>query len=188
MKTVAGEIISTRPVSLAKASKVLSQFVTVDNGASPAIGIYLQKASEAFDELVQFHKGVRTPNCDRKSRKASSLVESVNIPSQEIETEDAGSNQRKHKSKDKKLKGEFGNATDAVVENGEVNVNSNGAEDVDGKKKKKGDVSMGIGEDETVKEGRDRGKKRKREMTGDGRDKDVSIEQLSKKKKKKKTR
>lgn len=200
MKTVSGEIISTSPISLAKASsKVLSKFVTVDDGTSPAIGIYLRKASGAFNVLVQFHKGISAPKCDRKSRKASSSAESVNITPREMETEGARGEQRKHKHREKKtldgdngdgglveasqdlrrtakqelangngkflgpksekrkrkkLKGEFGSAKDGIIENGEVNAISNGAEDVDGKKKKRGDVSMRIGEDGTVKEGR----------------------------------
>lgn len=81
-----------------------------------------------------------------------------------------------------KMKGEFGSAKDGIIENGEVNANSNGAEDVDGKKKKRGDVRMRIGEDGTVKEGRDRGKKRRMEVAGDGRDVEDSIERQSKKK------
>lgn len=232
MKTVSGKVISTRPVSLAKASKVLSKFVSVDNGASPAISIYLGKASEAFDELVHFHKVLRNPKSDLKSRKATSLSESVNIPPREVENEDAGSDRRKHreknacddglveanedlgtvemesangdrfvgmegekrkrKIKDKKLKGQGGNAVESMVENGEVmgkDGNSNEVEDADQKKKKKktkkGEVSIEIGENGTVEEDKDRGKKRKIEVTRERGEEDGSVEQRSKKKKKK---
>ncbi|OWM67962.1 eukaryotic translation initiation factor 5B [Punica granatum] len=99
MKTVSGKIISTRSVSLAKASKILSKMVTVDNGASSSISIYLRKASDAFDELAQFHKGIKTPKSDRKSRKTSALTESENGPPQEVEPEDAESNRRKRRKK-----------------------------------------------------------------------------------------
>lgn len=110
MKTVSGEIISTRPVSLANASKILLKFVTVDNGASHAISIYLRKASEAFDELNQFHKGLRTSNSDRKSRKSSSLAESFNSSPRETQSEDGESDQRK---RGKKKAGDAGGLVEA---------------------------------------------------------------------------
>ncbi|KAK4763480.1 hypothetical protein SAY87_012918 [Trapa incisa] len=197
MKTVSGEIITTRPVSLSKASKVLSRFVTVDNGASHPIGIYLRKASEAFHELVEFHKGIRS----------SSLAESVDNPAREIETEDASSDQRKHKHREKKMQSGHDSDSGLVVADGDSRrVESLELANGDGKltelgsekkkqkrkdKKLKGEDgnavnnvvensqgNVGIGKDGTVKEGElnvningsedaDRKKKKKEKKKGD---------------------
>ncbi|KAK4779486.1 hypothetical protein SAY87_015592 [Trapa incisa] len=109
MKTVSGEIISARPVSLSKASKVLLRFVTVDNGTSPPISIFLRKASEAFHELVQFHKGVKTP----------SFVDYADNSGREIETEGERSDQRKHKHGEKKRYEGHGGDSGLVEANGD---------------------------------------------------------------------
>ncbi|KAK9062914.1 hypothetical protein SSX86_020104 [Deinandra increscens subsp. villosa] len=52
MKTVTGKIVSTKPVNLSKAAKILSNFVNSDNGASQPVAAYLRRASAAFNELV----------------------------------------------------------------------------------------------------------------------------------------
>ncbi|XP_048136169.1 uncharacterized protein LOC115744839 [Rhodamnia argentea] len=68
MKTVSGHVISSKPISLPKAAKILSTFVTVENGASHAISAYLQRASTAFDELVQLHKELKAHKSEHKSK------------------------------------------------------------------------------------------------------------------------
>ncbi|KAL7247605.1 hypothetical protein ACSBR2_002510 [Camellia fascicularis] len=61
MKTVSGEVISTKPISLSKSAKVLSNFVSADTGGSQAVSSYLTRASASFNALVQFHKELK--NC-----------------------------------------------------------------------------------------------------------------------------
>lgn len=68
MKTVSGNVISSKPISLPKAAKILSTFVTVENGASHAISAYLQRASTAFDELVHLHKELKADKSEHKSK------------------------------------------------------------------------------------------------------------------------
>lgn len=59
MKTVSGEILSSHPISLSKAAKILSKFSQVDNGATPSFAAYLRRASTSFNELVQVHKELK---------------------------------------------------------------------------------------------------------------------------------
>lgn len=68
MKTVSGNVISSKPISLPKAAKTLSTFVTFENGASHAISAYLQRASTAFDELVHLHKELKADKSEHKSK------------------------------------------------------------------------------------------------------------------------
>ncbi|PSR95152.1 Neurofilament light polypeptide like [Actinidia chinensis var. chinensis] len=72
MKTVSGQIISTKAISLSKAAKVLSNFVAAETGASDAVSAYLRRASASFDELVQFHKDLKSSKSDRKLKSANS--------------------------------------------------------------------------------------------------------------------
>ncbi|XP_073040734.1 uncharacterized protein [Primulina eburnea] len=55
MRKISGNVVWTRPMSLSRAAKLLARFSAVDNGSSAAVSMYLQRASEAFDHLVQFH-------------------------------------------------------------------------------------------------------------------------------------
>lgn len=59
MKSVSGEVESSEPIPLSKASKILSNFVSVHNGASEAVGVYLRRASTSFTELTQFQKDIK---------------------------------------------------------------------------------------------------------------------------------
>ncbi|KAF7852316.1 hypothetical protein BT93_L4609 [Corymbia citriodora subsp. variegata] len=68
MKPVSGHVVSSKPISLPKAAKILSKFVTVENGASHAINAYLQRASTAFDELVHLHKELKAPKSEHKRK------------------------------------------------------------------------------------------------------------------------
>lgn len=67
LKPISGQVVSSKPISLPKAAKILSKFVTVENGASHAISAYLQRTSTAFDELVHLHKELKAPKSERKS-------------------------------------------------------------------------------------------------------------------------
>ncbi|KAK4423312.1 hypothetical protein Salat_1914000 [Sesamum alatum] len=55
MRKISGQVLSTKPVSLARAAKLVSRFAGVDNGSSPAVSLYLQRTAESFNHLVQFH-------------------------------------------------------------------------------------------------------------------------------------
>ncbi|KAM4083142.1 hypothetical protein ACJW30_08G034100 [Castanea mollissima] len=67
MKTVSGRVLSSKPISLKKATTTLSTFVASDNGASPVISAYLRRALSAFKELRQHEKELRAPGSDRTS-------------------------------------------------------------------------------------------------------------------------
>ncbi|KAA8543965.1 hypothetical protein F0562_021858 [Nyssa sinensis] len=69
MRTVSGKVVSTKPISLAKAAKVLSTFAAAETGASQAVSTYLKRASASFNELVQFHQELRASTSDRKHEK-----------------------------------------------------------------------------------------------------------------------
>lgn len=62
MKAVTGSVTSSRAISLSKAARVLSRFVSTENGASQAVSAYLKRASSSFDELIQFHKNLKSRN------------------------------------------------------------------------------------------------------------------------------
>ncbi|KFK33949.1 hypothetical protein AALP_AA5G082800 [Arabis alpina] len=55
MKTVTGGVIATKPISLPKAAKLLSGFVSSENGATQDVDAYLRRASVAFTELKSLH-------------------------------------------------------------------------------------------------------------------------------------
>lgn len=67
MKTVSGRVLSSKPISLKKATTTLSTFVASENGASPVISAYLRRALSAFKELRQQEKELRAPGSDRTS-------------------------------------------------------------------------------------------------------------------------
>ncbi|KAI8525470.1 hypothetical protein RHMOL_Rhmol13G0232900 [Rhododendron molle] len=76
MKSISGKTTSTKEISLSKASKVLSNFVSADAGASQAPSSYLRCASASFDDLVQLHKDLKASNESREnsSEKRTKLV------------------------------------------------------------------------------------------------------------------
>lgn len=67
MKTVAGKITDSTPVTIAKAASILSKFVSTDTGASQALNAYLRRATAAFDELARLHS-----KSDRRKHKRDS--------------------------------------------------------------------------------------------------------------------
>ncbi|CAI9785517.1 unnamed protein product [Fraxinus pennsylvanica] len=52
---MSAQLVSAKPVSLSRAAKLLSRFAAVDNGSAGAVPLYLQRTSDAFNHLVQFH-------------------------------------------------------------------------------------------------------------------------------------
>lgn len=75
MKTVSGNCVSSKQTSLSKAAKILSKFVSVDNGASQVTSAYLHRASAAFDELNQLHKELKLPHSHKKKHKGHKTEE-----------------------------------------------------------------------------------------------------------------
>lgn len=62
MKTVSEKLISSKPISLSKAAKILSGFAGHEHGASDAVSVYLDCAADAFNSLVSFHKDLKNPH------------------------------------------------------------------------------------------------------------------------------
>ncbi|ESW33004.1 hypothetical protein PHAVU_001G035400 [Phaseolus vulgaris] len=69
MKTISGHCGSVKDVSLSKAAKILSKFVSADNGASHIITAYLHRASDSFSELNQIHKEFESSHSHKKHKK-----------------------------------------------------------------------------------------------------------------------
>ena len=69
MKTISGKAISSKAVSLSKAAKILSKFVSAENGASQAISAYLHQTSAAFNELNQLHKELKASRLGHKHKR-----------------------------------------------------------------------------------------------------------------------
>ncbi|XAR60512.1 hypothetical protein NMG60_11033925 [Bertholletia excelsa] len=112
MKTISGKVTSTKPISVSKAARVLSNFVNAENGASQAVSVYLGRASAAFNDLVQFHKELKASKLESKQKKHEE--ESINseglvkyeqnqedVAVQEVE-DSAG---QRHKKKNKLIEG-----------------------------------------------------------------------------------
>ncbi|XP_058725032.1 uncharacterized protein LOC131596408 [Vicia villosa] len=72
MKTLSGRCESSKAISLSKATKILSKFVSADNGASQVISAYLHRASDAFDELNQIHRELKPSQSHRKKSRSQS--------------------------------------------------------------------------------------------------------------------
>ncbi|XP_059430641.1 uncharacterized protein LOC132164214 [Corylus avellana] len=72
MKMVIGEVLSSKPISLKKATSTLSTFVSTENGASPAICAYLRRALASFKELRQHEKELRDPRSEQRQYRSKS--------------------------------------------------------------------------------------------------------------------
>ncbi|CAJ1972871.1 unnamed protein product [Sphenostylis stenocarpa] len=69
MKTISGHCLSVKDVSLSKAAKILSKFVSADNGTSHIINAYLHRASASFTELNQIHKELESSQSHKKYKR-----------------------------------------------------------------------------------------------------------------------
>ncbi|CAJ1972873.1 unnamed protein product [Sphenostylis stenocarpa] len=69
MKTISGQCVSVKDVSLSKAAKILSKFVSADNGTSHIINAYLHRASASFSELNQIHKELKSSHSHKKHKR-----------------------------------------------------------------------------------------------------------------------
>ncbi|KAK8596431.1 hypothetical protein V6N13_001056 [Hibiscus sabdariffa] len=73
MKTVTGKILSSTPISVSNAAKIITNFVATDNGASQAISAYLRRSAASFSELKQLHRELQKPSrSNRKHKKSKS--------------------------------------------------------------------------------------------------------------------
>ncbi|XP_057774057.1 uncharacterized protein LOC130993248 [Salvia miltiorrhiza] len=70
---ISGRVVSTKPISLSRAAKLISRFAAVENGSSPAVSLYLQRTSNAFNLLVQ------SQDKRSKTKSAMSLDSKENI-------------------------------------------------------------------------------------------------------------
>ena len=73
--TVSGAVLSTKPISLSKATSTLSSFVSSDTGASQEFSVYLQRALASFKELKQLHKELKAPRSQRSPSRLRSEAE-----------------------------------------------------------------------------------------------------------------
>ncbi|KAH9618843.1 hypothetical protein KSS87_010145 [Heliosperma pusillum] len=109
MKTVSGKVVSTEPISLSRAAKLISVFTASDNEASPAFSAYLKRTSAAFNELVYLHKDNSIPLGEsriNKDRSTSSAFITLGTPTSSKVThvglstdEEANVNSKKNKDR-----------------------------------------------------------------------------------------
>ncbi|XP_074331606.1 uncharacterized protein LOC141668572 [Apium graveolens] len=74
MKSISAQVTSSTPVSLAKASKILSNFISIDNGASHAVSVYLRRAAVSFADLNQFHKDLKSSSSSKPRKKHTQII------------------------------------------------------------------------------------------------------------------
>ncbi|KAL1565432.1 hypothetical protein AAHA92_07651 [Salvia divinorum] len=67
---ISGRVLSTKPISLSRAAKLVSRFAAVENGSSPAVSIYLERTSDAFNRLLQSHSKADGDSQAKKKRKS----------------------------------------------------------------------------------------------------------------------
>ncbi|KAI3897813.1 hypothetical protein MKX03_013719 [Papaver bracteatum] len=69
MKTVSGFVLSSEPVSLSKASSILKNFVSSENGASHALRVYVKRTYASLNGLAQYHSNLESGKSERKLKK-----------------------------------------------------------------------------------------------------------------------
>lgn len=178
MKTVTGKIVSSTPISVSKAAKIIANFAATDNGASQAVSAYLRRASASFNELKQLHREIQKPlKSGRKHKRSksettvegageSSLEPSVfNLTRGTVELNQEASHgygdseRSKHKNKKKKKEKyevvDFGDGVGKIViEDGQSK-----------RKKEKNECNFGEDEGKTVID-HSEGKKHKKKEKG----------------------
>ncbi|KAG2670255.1 hypothetical protein I3760_14G077200 [Carya illinoinensis] len=203
MKTVSGEVLSSKPISLKKATSILSTFASTDNGASPAICAYLRRALASFKELRHQEKELGARRSERKQERPRpeivSEVEAVPVnPPRSAEVSPAPSHKQKRHRLDSNISGspvgKDDKQTQSVVSVPETshgvgdNVGEKGKREKRGKNKPKGEFGNfgdngGTRSNLKIEAGEDRGQE-----TGKGDDGVVGTENQRKwdgKKKKK---
>ncbi|KAG4983240.1 hypothetical protein JHK87_027989 [Glycine soja] len=69
MKTISGHCVLVKDISVSKAAKILTKFVSADNGTSHVINAYLHRASASFNELKLLHKELRSSHSHEKHKR-----------------------------------------------------------------------------------------------------------------------
>ncbi|KAG5047085.1 hypothetical protein JHK86_016491 [Glycine max] len=69
MKTIFGHCVLVKDISVSKAAKILTKFVSADNGTSHVINAYLHRASASFNELKQLHKELGSSHSHKKHKR-----------------------------------------------------------------------------------------------------------------------
>ncbi|GAY38216.1 hypothetical protein CUMW_035020 [Citrus unshiu] len=121
MKSVKGQVLSTTPISISKAAKILSKFVYADTSASQAVCAYLRRASASFNELNQLHKELKSHRKHKITK--SKIVTEDGEPTQSFisnRSDGEESERKNHKKKKKKKKEQRGWVGDTVEKEGET--------------------------------------------------------------------
>jgi hypothetical protein len=158
MKTLTGRCESSKEISLSKATKIFSKFVSADNGASQAINAYLHRASAAFNELNKLHKEIKPSQSNRKNRQSVDVKFENEFRNVDVKFELNGSvvsGSEKRDKKDKKKKIEFGDGE------GDGNVT----------KKEQNGIELGRGGEGGTEEGKKQKKEKKNKK-----DKNLEVE------------
>ena len=167
MRTVSGTIVSTKPVNLSKAAKVLSNFVNTENGASQSVSVYLRRASAAFDELVYFkkhHEFKKNRSKDEASTKSDISRRSLedegkaiengrekkNLDQEPVEIDESVTkkmklNQKKKEKKEKQKKQTDEKNHNTEIDKGDFTVNKKSDE-----KEKENDRSLGSEKNDNI--------------------------------------
>ncbi|KAL9413006.1 hypothetical protein AB3S75_041638 [Citrus x aurantiifolia] len=107
MKSVKGQVLSTTPISISKAAKILSKFVYADTSASQAVCAYLRRASASFNELNQLHKELKSHRKHKITKSKIVTEDGEPIQSFISNRSDGEESERKnHKKKKKRKKNE----------------------------------------------------------------------------------
>ncbi|KAL5165387.1 Protein BPS1, chloroplastic [Glycine soja] len=111
MKTISGYCVSVKDISVSKAAKILTKFVSADNGASHVINTYLHQASASFNELKQLHKELGSSHSHKKHKRRRTENDDENFSQQldgfigyETENVDGGEMHKKKKKKKQEVK------------------------------------------------------------------------------------
>ncbi|KAJ0261382.1 hypothetical protein HA466_0045130 [Hirschfeldia incana] len=106
MKTVTGIVNSAKPISLSKATTLLSGFVSSETQASQDVRAYLRRAAAVFTELKSVHREIRSaanPNSEArhpKKKKRKENKEEEDVVEEKLEDEERNKERKKKKSKD----------------------------------------------------------------------------------------
>ncbi|KHN15614.1 Protein BPS1, chloroplastic [Glycine soja] len=106
MKTISGYCVSVKDILVSKVAKILTKFVSADNGASHVINAYLHQASASFNELKQLHKELGSSHSHKKHKRRRTENDDENFSQQldgfigyETENVDGGEMHKKKKKK-----------------------------------------------------------------------------------------
>lgn len=79
---ITGRCESSKEISLSRAAKIFSNFVSADNGASGGYDVILGKTFKGFNLLNQLHKELKLSKSHRKNRQSYITEDSVDVKSE----------------------------------------------------------------------------------------------------------